>query len=122
MDGTSGHAPLDAPERPRARPAGTAHLRALLTSVSSDEHELWWSPLWGRRKRFAWVDITNVEVVKKNERANAPDIVRITRRVHGVCVLPVLIGLPGSRRDPDVEAKAADLATAWRTATEAATK
>ncbi|GHF82241.1 hypothetical protein GCM10018790_69970 [Kitasatospora xanthocidica] len=100
---------------------GTAHLLALRTSVSFDGHELWWTPLWGGRKRVAWTDVTNAEVVKKNERANAPDVVRITHRVHGVRTLPVLIGLPGTWRDPDFEAKAAGLVTAWHTATAAAT-
>ncbi|WP_188308657.1 hypothetical protein [Streptomyces sp. CBMA123] len=52
--------------------------------------------------------------MKKNERANAPDIVRITHRGHGVCSPPVLIGLPGSWRDPDFEAKAARK-FGWRT-------
>ncbi|MER7756374.1 hypothetical protein [Kitasatospora sp. NPDC097643] len=101
---------------------GTAHLLALLTSVTFDEHELRWTALWGRRKRFAWSDITNVEVVKKNERANSPEVVRITHRVRGMYDLPVLIGLPGSWRDPGFEAKAADLVTTWRAATAAATK
>ncbi|MEU9045242.1 MULTISPECIES: hypothetical protein [unclassified Kitasatospora] len=100
---------------------GTAHLRAVFTSVSFDENELWWTPPWGRRKRFAWADITNVEVMKKNGRANAPDIVRITHRVSGIDILPVLIGLPGIWRDPDFEAKAAGLVSTWRTATAEAT-
>lgn len=101
---------------------GTAHLLALLTSVNFDEHELRWTTLLGRRKRFAWADITHVEVVKKNERANAPEIVRITHRVRGMYDLPVLIGLPGSWRDPDFEAKTAGLVTTWRAAAAAATK
>ncbi|GAA1218381.1 hypothetical protein GCM10009665_05350 [Kitasatospora nipponensis] len=99
---------------------GTFHLLVLLTSVSFDEHELWWTALWGRRNRFAWADITNVEVVRKNERASAPEIVRITHRFHGTYDLPVLVGLQGSWRDPDFEAKTAHLVTTWRTATAAA--
>ncbi|MEU6175806.1 hypothetical protein ABZ832_28345 [Streptantibioticus parmotrematis] len=101
---------------------GTAHLLALLTSVSFDEHELRWTGLWGRRKRFTWSDITNVEVVKKNERAKAPEVVRITHRTRGMYDLPVLIGLPGSWRDPDFETKTAGLVSTWRATTAAATK
>ncbi|MGA5821531.1 hypothetical protein ACPC54_27130 [Kitasatospora sp. NPDC094028] len=95
---------------------GVAQLRALRTSVSFDERELWWTPLWGSRKRVAWSDVTNVEVVRKNGRANAPEIVRIAHRDRGTLDLPVLVGLPGSWRDPGFEAKTAGLVAAWRAA------
>jgi hypothetical protein len=100
---------------------GTVQLLALLTSVSFDEHELRWIALWGHRKRFAWSDITNIEVVKKNERASAPEVVLITH-ARGTDYLPVLIAIPGSWRDPDFEAKVAGLASTWRAATAPAAK
>ncbi|MFJ3791253.1 hypothetical protein [Kitasatospora sp. NPDC090091] len=99
---------------------GTAHLLALRTSVSFDECELRWSAVWSRRKRFAWSDITKVEVVKKSERANAPEIVQVTHRARGVYDLPVLMGLQGSWRDPAFEARTAELVAAWRAAAAAA--
>ncbi|MBV6702203.1 hypothetical protein KV557_34725 [Kitasatospora aureofaciens] len=100
---------------------GIAQLNAVFTSVSFDQRELWWTGLLGFRKRFAWADVTNVEVVKKSDRANAPEIVRVTHRVRGAYDLPVLFGLPGSWRDPAFEAKAAHLIATWRAASAAVT-
>ncbi|WP_153461101.1 hypothetical protein [Streptomyces kaniharaensis] len=42
---------------------------------------------------------------------------RVTHRVRGAYDLGVLVGLPGSWRDPDFETKAAHLAATWRAAT-----
>ncbi|MER7674815.1 hypothetical protein ABTY61_41025 [Kitasatospora sp. NPDC096128] len=85
--------------------------------VSFDETSLSWRrPLWFGQS-FDWADITAVEVVKKNERHNAPDLVRVEHRTKGFFYLPVLVGLRGSWRDPDLEAKTARLIATWRAAT-----
>ncbi|MDH6112309.1 hypothetical protein P3T36_003721 [Kitasatospora sp. MAP12-15] len=60
------------------------------------------------------------EVVRKSERPNAPDRVRIEHRVRGSFDLPVLLGLQGSQRDLDFETKTAHLVSAWRSAVAAA--
>ncbi|MEE1789104.1 hypothetical protein PUR71_40310 [Streptomyces sp. SP17BM10] len=96
---------------------GIAQVGAVFTSVSFDEREIWWTGPFGLRKRFAWADVTNVAVVKKSDRANSGDIVRVTHRLRGDLTLPVLFGLPGAWRDPAFEAKAAHLVATWRAAT-----
>lgn len=91
-------------------------LTAIFSSVSFDGDTLrWTSSPWARRS-FTWSDVTSVEVVKKNSRSNSPDVVRVEHRVRGSFDLPVLVGLQGSWRDPDFEARAAHLVSTWRSA------
>ncbi|MEV7020828.1 hypothetical protein [Kitasatospora sp. NPDC093558] len=96
---------------------GLFQVRGAFSSVSFDEREIWWTGLLGSRKRFAWADITNVEVGKNSGRANAGDVVRVTHRELGDFKLPAVIGMPNTWRDPDFETKAADIIATWRAAT-----
>lgn len=95
---------------------GLLQVNGVFTSVSFDEREIWWTGALGSRKRFAWADIANVEVVKNRNRADSGDVVRVTHRDCGDFKLPTVIGMPGAWRDPDFEAKAAHLIAAWRAA------
>ncbi|MET8629506.1 DUF308 domain-containing protein [Kitasatospora sp. NPDC004669] len=96
---------------------GLLQVRGAFSSVSFDEREIWWTGALGSRKRFAWADITNVEVGKNRNRPDSGDVVRATHREHGDFKLPAVIGMPGAWRDPDFETKAADVIATWRAAT-----
>ncbi|MFB7619348.1 DUF308 domain-containing protein [Kitasatospora sp. NPDC056181] len=96
---------------------GLLQVRGAFSSVSFDEREIWWTGALGSRKRFAWADITNVEVGKNRSRPDSGDVVRVTHWEHGDFKLPAVIGMPGAWRDPDFETKAADVIAAWRAAT-----
>lgn len=90
--------------------------RGALSSVSFDGREIWWTGVLGSRKRFAWADVTNVEVGKNRDRADSGDVVRITHRDLGDFKLPAVIGMPRAWRDPGFEAKAAHIIATWRDA------
>ncbi|MEU4116450.1 DUF308 domain-containing protein [Kitasatospora sp. NPDC028055] len=96
---------------------GLLQVRGAFSSVSFDGHEIWWTGALGSRKRFAWADITNVEVGKNRNRPDSGDVVRVIHREYGDFKLPAVIGMPGAWRDPDFETKAAVIIAAWRAAT-----
>ncbi|MFD7900996.1 hypothetical protein ACFV4G_02010 [Kitasatospora sp. NPDC059747] len=99
---------------------GLLQVNGVFTSVSFDEREIRWTGVLGSRKRFAWADVTSVEVVKNRNRPDSGDVVRVTHRDRGDFKLPAVIGMPGAWRDPAFEAKAAHLIATWREATVAA--
>ncbi|MFE3499026.1 hypothetical protein [Kitasatospora sp. NPDC059160] len=100
---------------------GFLQVRGAFISVNFDDREIWWTGALGSRKRFAWADITSVEVGKNRDRPDSGDVVRVTHREHGDFKLPAVIGMPGAWRDPDFETKAADVIATWRAATATAT-
>ncbi|MER7848482.1 hypothetical protein ABTZ03_31610 [Kitasatospora sp. NPDC096077] len=95
---------------------GVLQVRGVFSSVSVDEREIRWTGVLGSGTRFAWADITNVEVGKNRDRPDSADVVRLTHREHGDVTLPLVIGMPGAWRDPDFETKAAGIIAAWRAA------